>query len=206
MYQPLRIGLTGGIGSGKSAAADEFSRLGIEIIDTDVIARELVEPGQPALAEIVSLFGDNILDQQQRLDRDKLRLLAFSNQAQREQLESILHPRIRKQAIKQAAQASSPYCVLVIPLLVETGNDYPLDRILVIDTPIELQRQRVALRDNLSDSDISTILATQVSREERLAVADDRISNEGSRASLRNQVQHLHRQYLEAASHAPPGT
>jgi len=206
MHQPLRIGLTGGIGSGKSAAADEFSRLGIEIIDTDVIARKLVEPGQPALAEIVSLFGDNILDQQQRLDRDKLRLLVFSDQAQREQLESILHPRIRKQAIYQATQASSPYCVLVIPLLVETGNDYPLDRILVIDTPIELQRQRVALRDNLSDSDISTILATQVSREERLAVADDRISNEGSLTSLRDQVQHLHRQYLEAASHGQPGT
>jgi dephospho-CoA kinase len=206
MHQPLRIGLTGGIGSGKSAAADEFSRLGIEIIDTDLIARELVEPGQPALAEIVSLFGDDILDQQQRIDRNKLRQLVFSNQTQREKLESILHPLIRQQAINRAAQASSTYCVLVIPLLVETGNDYPLDRILVIDTPIELQRQRVVLRDSLPDSEVNSVLATQASREERLALADDRISNEGSLASLRDQVEHLHHQYLEAARHGEPGT
>jgi len=205
MHRPLRIGLTGGIGSGKSAAADEFSRLGIEIIDTDLIARELVEPGQPALAEIVSLFGDNILDQQQRLDRNKLRQRVFSDQSSRNKLESILHPRIRQRAIDQATRASSPYCILVIPLLLETGNDYPLDRILVIDTPIELQRQRIAARDTLSDSDIDAILAAQVSREERLAVADDRISNEGCLASLHKQVERLHHRYLEAAGKGLPG-
>jgi len=205
MHQPLRIGLTGGIGSGKSAAADEFSRLGVEVIDTDLMARELVEPGQPALAEIVSLFGDSILDQQQQLDRNRLRQLVFSDQSSRKKLESILHPRIRQQAIDRATQASSPYCILVIPLLVETGNSYPLDRILVIDTPIELQRQRVALRDSLSDRDIDTVLTTQVSREERLAVADDIISNEGNLASLHNQVQHLHHQYLEASGQGQPG-
>jgi dephospho-CoA kinase len=199
MHKPLRIGLTGGIGSGKSAAADEFSRLGAEIIDTDQIARELVEPGQPALDDIVSLFGDSILDQQRRLDRDKLRQRVFSNPASRVKLESVLHPRIRQLAIDRAGRASSAYCVLVIPLLAETGNDYPLDRILVIDTPIELQRQRVALRDKLSDSDIDAILAAQASREDRLAIADDTISNDGSLTSLRDQVQQLHRRYLGAA-------
>jgi dephospho-CoA kinase len=205
MHQPLRIGLTGGIGSGKSAAADEFSRLGVEVIDTDLIARELVEPGRPALAEIVSLFGDSILDREQ-LDRDKLRQLVFSDQTSRRQLESILHPRIRQLAVDRAARASSAYCILVIPLLVETGNDYPLDRILVIDTPVELQRQRVALRDSLSENDIDAILATQASREERLAVADDSISNEGSLASLHGQVQRLHHQYLDAAGQDQSGT
>ncbi len=199
MHRPLRIGLTGGIGSGKSAAADEFSRLGVDVIDTDLIARELVEPGQPALADIVSLFGDGILDQQQRLNRDKLRQLVFSDQARREQLESILHPRIRQLAVDRADKASSAYCVLVIPLLVETGNDYPVDRILVIDTPVELQRKRVRLRDKVSDSDIDNILAAQATREQRLAVANDRIINDGSLASLHNQVHQLHQQYLETA-------
>ncbi len=199
MYRPLRIALTGGIGSGKSAAADEFSRLGVQVIDTDLIARELVEPGQPALADIVSLFGDKILDQQRRLNRNKLRQLVFSDQVRREQLESILHPRIRQLAVERAARASSPYCVLVIPLLLETGNDYPVDRILVIDTPVEIQRQRVARRDGLPDNEIDAILAAQASREQRLAAADDKIVNDGSLASLRNQVQRLHRQYLETA-------
>ncbi len=202
MHRPLRIGLTGGIGSGKSAAADEFARLGVDVIDTDLIARELVEPGQPAFAEIVSLFGDGILDQQQRLNRDKLRQLVFSDPILRGKLESILHPRIRQLAVDRAAKASSPYCVLVIPLLVETGNDYPVDRILVIDTPVELQRKRVGLRDNVSDSDIDNILAAQASREQRLAVADDKITNDGSLASLYSQVQRLHHRYLETAGNA----
>lgn len=206
MHQPMRIGLTGGIGSGKSAAAEKFSDLGAEIIDTDRIARELVEPGQPALAEIVSLFGDSVLDQQQRLDRDKLRQQIFSDQTARGKLESILHPRIRHLAIGRAERASSVYCVLVIPLLAETGNDYPLDRILVIDTPVELQRQRVTLRDNLSGSDIDAIIAAQASREERLAIADDTICNDDSLASLHKQVQHLHHQYLAAAGQPPSTT
>lgn len=197
--RPLCIGLTGGIGSGKTEASREFARLGATVIDTDLLARELVEPGQPALAEIISTFGKDLLDTQGKLDRARLREIAFSDLAQRMKLEAILHPRIRREAIKLTTQASSPYCILVIPLLVETGNDYPLDRILVIDTPIDLQRQRIASRDSLSDTDIDTVLATQASREERLAVADDRISNEDNLVSLQHQVQHLHHQYLAAA-------
>ncbi|MDT8387659.1 MAG: dephospho-CoA kinase [Thiogranum sp.] len=195
----LRIALTGGIGSGKSEVARRFAELGAPIIDTDIIARKLVEPGAPALEEIVALFGADILDPGGHLDRAALRKRIFADSGKREQLEAILHPRIRESAVAQADQLDARYCLLVIPLLLETGGDYPVDRVLVVDTPPELQYQRVAVRDGLSDHEIAAILATQVERQQRLAAADDVIVNEGSLGALQSQVNDLHLLYLALA-------
>ncbi|HEC06623.1 MAG TPA: dephospho-CoA kinase [Thiolapillus brandeum] len=198
MNQPLRIGLTGGIGSGKSAASHEFARLGVPVIDTDVIARELVCPGQPALAEIVAQFGDGILDENAGLDRSRLRQTVFSDPAARRQLEAILHPRIRTRADALARDAEGPYCVLVIPLLLESGDDYALDRILVIDVPVELQRRRIAARDGLPDNEVEAILAAQADRAQRLAIADDVIVNDRSHEHLCREIERLHHLYRAA--------
>lgn len=195
----LRIALTGGIGSGKSEVARRFAELGAPIIDTDIVARELVEPGTPALQEIVAVFGADILDPGGHLDRPALRKRIFADSEKRKQLEAILHPRIKKSALAQADQMNAPYCLLVIPLLLEAGRDYPVDRILVVDTPMELQYQRVAVRDGLSDHEIAAILATQVERQQRLAAADDVILNEGSMEALQSQVNDLHLLYLALA-------
>ena len=199
MSRALCIGLTGGIGSGKSEASREFSRLGATVIDTDLIARELVEPGQAALSEISATFGEQVIDKSGRLDRSQLRLTIFCNPEQRKKLEDILHPRIRERAIALADQAETPYCVLVIPLLVETALDYPLDRILVIDTARELQYRRVAARDDVTASEIDAVLATQASREKRLAVADDVVVNNSDLEQLRKEIERLHQFYLQQA-------
>jgi dephospho-CoA kinase len=202
----LRIGLTGGIGSGKSEASRQFSRLGVPVIDTDTIARELVEPGQPALTEIVSVFGDEILDNNTgHLDRSRLRERIFSDPAQRRKLEQILHSRIRDRALGLARTTSAPYCILVIPLLAETGQDYALDRVLVIDAPRELQIARATARDNLSRTDVEQILASQASREQRLKLADDIVVNDGTLADLARQIDRLHHVYLELASSGDSG-
>ena len=198
MSQAIRIGLTGGIGSGKTEACREFIRLGVPVIDTDLIARELVRPGQPALNEIVAHFGAEIVDKKGTLNRARLRETVFSDPGQRRQLEAILHPRIRDRAMTLALQTEAPYCVLVIPLLVETSGDYPLDRILVIDTPRELQLERVAARDGLPESEIEAVLATQASREQRLAIADDVVVNDTSPEHLRSEIERLHRFYSES--------
>jgi dephospho-CoA kinase len=197
MGSHLRIGLTGGIGSGKSTVSRYFADLGATIIDTDRIAHALVEPGQPALAEIVAGFGDSVLDADGRLDRAQLRKIVFQDADRRRQLENILHPLIRASALDSAEKSSGPYCVLVIPLLVETGQDYLLDRILVIDSPVELQIRRVTARDRLSEAEIRAILASQASRQERLAVADDVISNDADLESLQAQTQRLHLFYTQ---------
>ncbi len=197
--RPLCIGLTGGIGSGKSEAADEFSRLGAAVIDTDLIARQLVEPGQPALAEIIKSFGKDVLDAGGRLDRARMKQRIFADVQQRRQLESILHPRIRKQVLREAAQAQAPYCLLVIPLLVETRADYSLDRVLLIDCPEALQRQRIRTRDAMSEVDIDAALRAQASRAERQAVAHDIILNDAGLPALTVAVKRLHRQYEELA-------
>lgn len=198
----LRIALTGGIGSGKSEVARRFAELGTPIIDTDIIARELVEPGEPALQEIVALFGGDILDPGGHLDRSGLRKRIYADTGKRQQLEAILHPRIKESAVTQTDQLDAPYCLLVIPLLLEAGRNYPVDRILVVDTPPELQYQRVAVRDGLSDHEIAAILATQVERQQRLAAADDVILNEGSMEALQSQVNDLHLLYLALAGSA----
>lgn len=204
MSRALRVGLTGGIGSGKSEACREFARLGVTVIDTDLIARELVRPGQQALAEIVAHFGAEMLDENGNLDRTRLRKTVFSDPDLRRQLEAILHPRIRERAVALTEQVKGPYCVLVIPLLVETTGDYPLDRILVIDTPRELQMERIAARDGLSESEIEAILETQTSREQRLAIADDVVVNATSPEYLRSEIERLHRLYSKTGHHRTP--
>jgi len=198
----LRIGLTGGIGSGKSAAAREFARLGATVIDTDSIARELVEPGQPALMEIIDHFGHDLLDASGALDRARLKQLIFADPARRQQLESILHPKIRARALQLTQQAQTPYCLLVIPLLVESADTYPLDRILLIDCPVALQRQRVSRRDALADDIIEAILASQASREQRQQVADDLIINDRDLGHLQAEVGRLHQEYLHLSAHS----
>ncbi|ADJ27371.1 dephospho-CoA kinase [Nitrosococcus watsonii] len=193
---PYKVGLTGGIGSGKSTAARSFSELGVPVIDADIIARELVEPGQPALAEIVATFGREILNPQGGLDRSCLRRLVFTSEALKTRLEAILHPRILQEMERRATRLTTPYCVLVIPLLVETGQKDIVDRTLVIDIPDAIQRQRVKARDRLSDTEIDAILQTQSRRAARLAAADDIIVNDTDLATLQRQVEHYHQKYL----------
>lgn len=196
----LRIGLTGGIACGKSAAADAFARLGVTVIDTDRIARELVEPGQPALADIVALFGKDIVDAGGTLDRPRLRKRIFADAHDRRRLEAILHPAIRRVAIERAERCTSAYCILVIPLLAQHRDEYPLDRILVIDCPEPVQRERLARRDALSAGDIEAALAAQASRAARLSLADDIIRNDGDMQHLAEEVRQLHARYLAIAA------
>ncbi len=192
----LKIGLTGGIGSGKTAAAEQFARLGAEVIDTDVLSRELVAPGQPALEEIVDEFGADILTAAGELDRSRLREWIFANTEARERLEAILHPRIRSAMLARAQQASAPYVVFVVPLLIETGQQALVDRVLVIDVAENTQRRRVAARDGLSEAQIDRVLAAQATQDRRLRAADDVIDNDGGRADLARQVEQLHQQNL----------
>ena len=192
----LKIGLTGGIGSGKSAASARFADLGAEVIDTDRLSRELVEPGQPALREIIAAFGEGMLDTQGRLDRGLLRERVFGDAAARKRLEEILHPRILDAMLARAEDSTAPYVVFVIPLLFEAGQRALVDRVLVIDVPEPLQRARVAARDGFDDAQIAQILAAQVDRTTRLSGADDVICNDGSIAELHAAVDRLHHQYL----------
>ena len=196
----VRIGLTGGIGSGKTEVSRYFGTLGAPIIDTDTIARELVARGQPALAEIAARFGSEILDAHGNLDRAKLRDVVFADPARRRQLENILHPRIRDRAFALAEQCDAAYCIIVIPLLVESGQDYPLDRILVVDLPTEVQYRRVARRDGISREQIASILAAQADRATRLRAADDVIVNDGDIDALHRKIDALHQRYLKLAS------
>ncbi|MEQ1580060.1 MAG: dephospho-CoA kinase [Steroidobacteraceae bacterium] len=192
----LRIGLTGGIASGKSAVADEFASLGIAVIDADLISRELVEPGQPALARIVELFGPGVLDASGHLDRRHLRELVFADAARRKGLEDILHPAIRAELIRRSSDSTGPYQILVVPLLVENGLNHLVDRILVVDVPESTQMERLKTRDSIGSEQASRMLAAQTSRNARLAQADDVITNAGSLSDLKTQVAHLHRKYL----------
>lgn len=193
----LKIGLTGGIGSGKTAASDHFAKLGAEVVDTDLLSRELVEPGQPALKEIVSTFGEQVLGKDGHLDRPRLGRLVFSNPEARQQLEAILHPRIRTTMLARAEQSRAPYVIFVIPLLLETGQQALVDRVLLIDVPEELQRARVATRDGLDDAQISAILQAQTDRATRLHNADDIVCNDGDIAKLHAAIEKLHRKYLD---------
>ncbi len=199
----LRIGLTGGIGSGKTETSRYFAALGVPVIDTDIIAHELVAPGQPALAELTAAFGEDILAESGELDRRKLRDIVFSDRAQRRRLESILHPRIRAVALARAKQFDAAYCIIVIPLLVETALDYPLDRILVIDAPADLQYQRISQRDGSPQQEITAVMAAQADRVTRRRVADDVLVNDGSIEALHGKIDELHQFYLKLASPGP---
>jgi len=194
------VGLTGGIGSGKTAAADEFGRLGAAVVDTDAIAHELTQPGGAALAGIEQLFGRTFLDAAGAMDRKKMRDHVFADPAAKRALEALLHPMIREQSARRIAAARAPYVVHVVPLLIESP-DYRrrVNRVLVVDAPEETQVARVRARSWLPEEEVRAIMRTQVSRAERLAAADDVIDNGGSRDALRNQVAALHQKYLQFA-------
>ena len=199
------VGLTGGIGSGKSAAANLFAALGAAIVDTDVIARELTAPAGPAIPEIRSQFGAEYLTADGALDRAKMRLLVFQDPTARQKLEAILHPRIRAESRARIAAADRPYAIVVVPLLLETGAYRDLtDRVLVVDSAEERQIQRTSQRSALTAADVRAIMAAQLPRAERLARADDVLSNDGSMEELRRQVGELHAKYLALAGHASP--
>ena len=193
----LIIGLTGGIGSGKSAVSDKFKSLGITVVDADVAARTVVEPGQPALAEIERHFGSNILNQAGVLDRAQLREIMASDSEERVWLESVLHPRIGEQIAKELAESTSPYTIYVAPLLLETNSQKICSRVLVVDVPKEIQIQRTAERDKVSEIQIEKIVAVQMEREERLEKADDVLVNTGTIKELEEQIVKLHQKYLE---------
>lgn len=197
--RPLRIGLTGGIASGKSVVAGLFAARGVPVIDTDRIAREVVEPGQPALARVVEAFGDGVLDEAGRLDRRALRERVFADPGDRRRLEGILHPAIMAELEEQSAAAGGDYQVLVIPLLVEGGRSEAVDRVLVVDCPVETQLERLRARDEETEAGARAMLAAQASREQRLAAADDVIVNDGSLEALENRVAELDAQYRERA-------
>jgi len=196
------VGLTGGIASGKSTVADILGKLGADIIDTDVIARTAVEPGQPALEEIRLHFGDSFIARDGTLDRRALRKLIFTDDEQRKTLEDILHPRIREMALEQAAAATGPYQVLVVPLLTGSPLASALDRVLVVDCSEETQLERLLLRDSESEQQARSIIASQASRDERLAIADDVILNDGTLEELEAATVAMHRQYLDLAAAA----
>jgi dephospho-CoA kinase len=194
--KPWILGLTGGIGSGKSAAARCFADLGIHTVDADHAARWVVEPGRPALAQIAEHFGPNVLQANGELDRGALRNLIFDNPDQRRWLEALLHPLINQEVASHLALAESPYAILVSPLLIESGQYRTVQRLLVIDTPPELQIERTMLRDGSSLEQVQAILKAQAQREQRLSHADDVLANDRDHAWLKSEVERLHHFYL----------
>ena len=196
----LVVGLTGGIGSGKSAAADEFGRLGATIVDTDAIAHELTGPQGLALPEIRKLFGGKAIGPDGAMDRKKMRDHVFARPEEKKKLEALLHPLIREESQRRIAAAPGPYVVHVVPLLIESP-DYRsrVDRVLVVDAPEEIRVSRVQARSGLSPDEVRAIIRAQAPSAERLAAADDVIDNGGERDALRNQVAALHQKYLQFA-------
>ena len=196
----LVVGLTGGIGSGKSAAAEGFGRLGATVVDTDAIAHELTQGGGAAMPQVRRVFGDDYVDVLGAMDRPKMRVLAFRDPAARRRLEALLHPMIGAESERRIAAASGAYVIHVVPLLVES-SDYRsrVGRVLVVDCPEDVQIARVRQRSSLADDEIRRIIRSQVSREERLAAADDVIDNSGPLDALHKQVRALHAKYLELA-------
>lgn len=194
--KPWILGLTGGIGSGKSAAAQHFIDLGIHTVDADHAARWVVEPGRPALQKIAERFGPQILQADGQLDRAALRQQIFTDPAQRKWLESLLHPLIRQEIHEVLARAESPYAILISPLLIESGQTQNTSRILLIDVPEAIQIERSTLRDQVSAEQIQSIMQAQASREQRLRHADDVIVNDREPAWLKAEVERLHQFYL----------
>jgi dephospho-CoA kinase len=195
MSARLRIGLTGGIASGKSTVAQRFAELGVPVIDADESARRVVGPGSIGLARIISAFGPGILTARGELDRRALRTLIFAEAARRRELEALLHPLIRADMERQVDAASGPYVILMVPLLVEGGDRSRFDRILVVDVAESLQRDRLMQRDAASMEEADAILAAQASRAVRLKAADDVIENSGTVEALRAQVDRWHEHY-----------
>lgn len=196
MSQPWILGLTGGIGSGKSAAADAFAELGIETVDADHAARWVVEPGRPALAEIVERFGEAVLLDDGQLNRAALREYIFAEPEQRQWLEGLLHPLIRTEITQFLDAAQSPYAILVSPLLIESGQHQIVQRVLVVDVPTEVQMARALQRDQVSERQLRAIMQAQLQRDERLKYADDVLCNAADKAALQQEVARLHDYYL----------
>ena len=193
------VALTGGLATGKSSIARQFEELGVPVIDADVVTRRLVEPGGPALAEIVDAFGADVLDAQGCLDRTRMRERVFRDEGDRRKLESILHPRVRDAMRAFAASSDAPYVLFVIPLLVETKQADAMDRVIVVDAPRELQTARAVARDGSRPETIAAIIDSQATRTNRLAVADTVIENAGDLATLRKRVDQVHRECLVLA-------
>jgi len=201
----LVIGLTGGIASGKSTAQAEFARLGATVFDADLVARELVEPGRPALAAIVQRFGTDMLTADGNLDRRRMRERVFADRAERQALEAILHPAIRSELHCRARDVRHGYVVLAIPLLVESGG-YPwIDRVLVVDVPVATQLARLVQRDGVDSEQAAAALAAQATREQRLAAAQDVLINDGPVSHVLQSVARLHARYLHRHSGTPGG-
>lgn len=198
----LVLGLTGGIGSGKSMATDYLQSRGIIIVDADLAARVIVEPGEPALEDIVTAFGEDILQSDGTLNRAALRQIVFTDPVQRQRLEAITHPRIAQEILRQLSVSLSPYTVLVSPLLFESGQHRFAQRTLLIDAPESAQRQRAAARDKVSEDQIAAIMSAQMSREERRKRADDIVMNDGDPAKLHAALEALHQDYLKLATQA----
>jgi dephospho-CoA kinase len=196
----FRVGLTGGIGSGKSKAADMFAALGADVIDTDVISHELTGPGGGAMAAIGQAFGPEYVAADGSLDRARMRRLVFSDPAARGRLEAILHPRIRAEAGRRMQASTAPYAILVVPLLLETGayREF-LDRVLVVDCDESKQVARAMARSRLSEEDVRRIMSAQLPRADRVRQAQDVLSNDSDIETLAREVEVLHRQYLRAA-------
>jgi dephospho-CoA kinase len=194
--KPWILGLTGGIGSGKSAAAQHFIDLGVHVVDADHAARWVVEPGRPALVKIAEHFGPEVLQADGTLDRAALRKLIFENADERRWLEALLHPLIADEIAHHLAQARSSYAILVSPLLIESGQYAMTQRILVIDAPEQLQIERTLQRDRISEQQVQAILKAQSSRQDRLDHADDVVVNDRDLAWLHNEVERLHHSYL----------
>ena len=203
MTPRLRIGLTGGIASGKSTVEQRFVELGIPVINADDSSRAVVTPGRPGLAAVVAQFGAGVLNAQGELDRRALREMIFADPQKRRDLEGILHPLIRADMAQRAASAQGPYLVLSIPLLVEGGSRDRIDRILVVDADESLQLERLMNRDSVGMEEARSVLAAQAARASRLSAADDVIVNSGTVPDLRQAVDRLHQRYLEIAAARP---
>jgi len=192
----LKVGLTGGIGSGKTAVSNRFEELGVPVLDTDMLAREVVEPGAPALGELVNEFGRGILDDDGRLDRERLRHIVFGDPAARRRVESILHPAIRALLSRRLEALDADYCIIVVPLLVETNFQELVDRVLVVEAPRERRIEWVMQRSTMTREEVERVMGSQATSEERLRVADDVIHNDGSLEDLKAKVDRLHAAYM----------
>ena len=196
----LRIGLTGGIGSGKSVVAQSFAELGVPVVDADVITRELVKPGKPALEAIKAQLGSQFISADGSLDRAQLREHVFVSTTARKTLEAILHPLVHNAIEEETGKLKSPYCIIVIPLLIEAGQQSLVDRILVVDAPEKTCIERVVSRDHTTADAVKRILSTQLDRKARLSYGDDVVTNEGDLDSVADQVSRLHQRYLALAT------
>lgn len=194
------VGLTGGIGSGKTLVSDYFKSLGITVVDADVVSREVVAPGAEALEKIAAHFGPDILTKNGELNRRALRDIIFNNPEQKQWLESLLHPLIGMETMRQLQASQSPYTIFVSPLLIEIGQYKMTDRILVVDAPEALQIKRTSQRDNTSEKSVQAIMETQASRNKRLKMANDVILNDGDIDSLQQKIDALHKTYLALAN------